>query len=244
MAKKLFSILLICSACLICLRARNSFSLSSSEHQLIPLWWEIKILLVSDGDYKVSEGRSSYYGNYSFTILWTGCMEKNDDDFILYYENSELVNFAAEEQALFHDSIRLLSTKEFIDKPSFKLNYILRKEDNLYFNFIVNGFLTPQNNSQNKFYLNLPSSEENAIYSPEINYDSFITKGSNHVYLLEKDIYSDSVEKKSSWEWKYQKWQMIQNNPVYFSNSHQVNIEILISPHFSKGAPGSQNFTN
>ena len=239
MAKKLFFILLISLLSLPFLLARNSFSLSSSD-QTIPLWWEIKILLVSDGDYKITEGRSSYFGRYSFTIIWTGCMEKNEDDFILYYENSELIRFAAEERVMFPGSVRILSTEEFLDKPSFNLNYILRKGESLYFDFVVNGFLTPQNNSQHKFYLNLPSSEENSLHSPEINYDSFVTKGSNHVFLVEKDIYSDSVEKKSSWEWKYQKWHNIQDNPVFFSNSHEVKIEVSVRPHFSKGARNAQ----
>ena len=239
MAKKLFFILLISLLSLPFLLARNSFSLSSSD-QTIPLWWEIKILLVSDGDYKITEGRSSYFGRYSFTIIWTGCMEKNEDDFILYYENSELVRFAAEERAMFPGSVRILSTEEFLDKPSFNLNYILRKGESLYFDFVVNGFLTPQNNSQHKFYLNLPSSEENSLHSPEINYDSFVTKGSNHIFLVEKDIYSDSVEKKSSWEWKYQKWHKIQDYPVFFSNSHEVKVEVLVRPHFSKGARNGQ----
>jgi len=239
MAKKFFFILLIFFHSLTCFLAQNSAAFSSSD-QTTPLWWEIKILLVSDGDYKVTEGKSSYFGRYSFTIIWTGCMEKNDDDFILYYENSELLRFAAEERAMSPGAVRVLSAEEFVDKPSFDLNYILRKGESLYFDFIVNGFLTPQNNSQHKFYLNLPSSEEAAVHSPEINYDFFVSRGSNHIFLVEKDIYSDSVEKKSSWEWKYQKWHIIQNNPVFFSNSHQVKVEVLVKPHFSKGARAAQ----
>jgi len=239
MAKKFLFILLISSFVGACLWLLASSPLPSSSDQDIPSWWEIRILLISDGNYKVNEGKSAYFGRYSFTILWTGCIEKDEDDFILYYENSELVNFDAEEKGMFPGSIRVITAEDFLDKPTFNLNYILRKGENLYFDFIVNGFLTPQNNSQNKFYLNLPSSEENPLHSSEIDYGSFVTKGSNHIFVVEKDIYIDSVEKKSSWEWKYQKWHMIQNNPVYFSNNHEVKIEITMKPHFPKGKSGS-----
>jgi hypothetical protein len=45
------------------------------------------------------------------------------------------------------------------------------------------------------------------------------------------------VEKKSSWEWKYQKWHNIQAHPVFFSNSHEVKVEVSVKPHFSKSGP-------
>ncbi len=199
----------------------------------MPLWWEIKILLVSDGSYTIKEQSSAYSGRYCFTILWTGCMERNDDDFLLYYENSELVSFEAEEKGSYPDSTRILGTEDFKDKPSFHLNYILRKDEGLYFDFIVHGFQAPLNESKYKFYLNLPESEENPLELSEIDYGSFVSKGSNLIFLEEKKIHSETVEKKSSWEWNYQKWRLVEKVPVFFSNSHQVTIDISIKPHFS-----------
>ncbi len=201
--------------------------------QVIPLWWEIKILLVSDGSYTIKEQPSAYSGRYCFTILWTGCMEINDDDFLLYYENSELLSFEAEEKGTYPDSTRVVSTEDFKDKPSFHLNYILRKDEGLYFDFIVHGFRAPLNESKYKFYLNLPESEENPLEPSEIDYDSFISRGSNLIFLEEKKIHTETVEKKSSWEWNYQKWRLIEKVPVFFSNRHEVTIDISIKPHFS-----------
>ncbi len=209
-------------------------ALLSGSNQPVPLWWEIKIILVSDGNYKVNEGNASYFGRYAFTILWTGCMEKNDDDFILYYENSELISFKAEEKGIYPDSVRTLSTDNLLDKPSFNLNYILKKGGSLYFDFVVKGFLVPQNNSGHKFYLQLPSCEENSLHSSEIIYTPFVSKGSNQIFIPEKNIYTDAVEKRAYWQWKYQKWHPIQNNLVYFSNIHDARIEIVVKPHFSK----------
>jgi hypothetical protein len=202
------------------------------KNQPVPRWWEIRILLIADGNYKVNDANSSYLGRYSFTLLWTGSMEINDDDFILYYENSELISFDAEEKRILPESTLTISTKDFRDKPFLDSIYILRKGEDLQFYFFVKGFLIPQNKSDRKFYLNLPSSEEKPKIPSEIIYNSFITKGSNLIFLEEKQIYIDSVEKKLSWEWNYQKWQTIQNTPVFFSNGHNVKFQFSIKPHF------------
>lgn len=233
MVKRILVLLLFSLLITPCL-PHSVFSLlpSSSCNQALPLWWEIRILLISDGNYTTKEGKASYSGKYSFTIRWTGCMEKDDLDFLLYYENSELIKFKAEEKGIFPETTRTLSTKDFLDKPSFSLNYILKKGDNLHFNFIVKGFLTPLNESEHKFFLILPASEENSLESSEIDYNSFITKGSNSVFLDEKRIYLSNVKKKFTWEWDYKKWHIIQDKQVFFSNTHEVKVEIFIKPHF------------
>lgn len=225
MAKKTFVLILLCLLA-------PAWTLPPKT-QVTPLWWEIKILLVSDGRYKINEPSSAFSGRYGFTILWTGCMEINDDDFLLYYENSELLSFEAEEKGGYPNSTRILSTDDFKDRPSFHLNYILRKDEGLYFDFIVYGFQAPLNESKYKFYLNLPESEENPPELSEIDYDSFVSKGSNLIFLEEKKIHSETVEKKSSWEWNYQKWRLVEKMPVFFSNSHEVTIDISVKPHFS-----------
>lgn len=200
--------------------------------QALPLWWEIKILLISEGNYKVDEEKSSYSARYSFMLLWTGCMERDNGDYVLYYENSELLSFEAREKCVFPESVQIISAEDFRDKPSIKLNYILRKGENLHFDFIVKSFLIPQSKSVNKFYLNLPASEENSYHSSEIDYDSFVSKGSNLIFLDEKEIYLAAVEKKFAWEWKYQKWHITQNKPVSFFNTHDVEVKISLDPHF------------
>ena len=205
---------------------------SSLSDQPLPIWWDIKILLISDGDYKVNEGKSSYSALYSFTLLWTGCMERDNGDYLLYYENSELVNFEAREKGVSPESCQIMSADDFQDEPFFKLNYILRRGKNLHFDFIVKSFLIPQNKSEHKFYLNLPASEENSLHSSETDYNLFVSKGSNSISLREKDIYPANVEKKFAWEWKYKKWHMIPKNPVFFSNSHRVKVKVSIKPHF------------
>ncbi len=200
--------------------------------QALPLWWEIKILLISNGNYKVDEGNSSYSAHYAFTLLWTGCMEKDNGDYLLYYENSELISFEAEEKGIFPESTKIIRADDFHDKPSFKLNYILRKGENLHFDFFVKSFLIPKNKSEHKFHLDLPASEENSRHSSEINYNLFVSKGSNLIFLEEREIYLDTVEKKFAWKWKYQKQHPNPSMPVFFFNSHDVKVEVSIDPHF------------
>jgi hypothetical protein len=200
--------------------------------QALPRWWEIRILLISNGNYEVEERNSSYSAHYSFTLLWTGCMEKDNGDYLLYYENSELISFEAEETGIYPESVKVINTDDFHDKPAFKLNYILRKGENLHFDFFVKSFLIPQNKSERKFQLSLPASRENSRHSSEIDYNLFVSKGSNLIFLEEKEIYLDSVEKKFAWKWGYKKPHIPQSVPKFFSNSHDVKVKISIAPHF------------
>lgn len=232
MAKRLLILLLISLFTVSHLLPHAYGLLFLPSDQALPLWWEIKILLISNGNYKVDERNSSYSAHYSFTLLWTGCMEKDNGDYLLYYENSELISFKAEEKGIFPESTKIIYTEDFHDKPFFKLNYILRKGENLHFDFFVKSFLIPQNESEHKFQLSLPASRENSRHSSEIDYNLFVSKGSNLIFLEEKEIYLDTVEKKFAWKWKYEKPHIPQSVPDFFSNSHDVKVKISINPHF------------
>ena len=232
MAKKLLILLLISLFTIPhLLQPAHSFLFFTSD-QALPLWWEIKILLSSSGNYKIDEKNSSYSAHYSFTLLWTGCMEKDNGDYLLYYENSELISFEAEEKGRYPESTKIIYTDDFYDKPSFKLNYILRKGENLHFDFFVKSFLIPKNKSKRKYQLSLPASKESSRRSSEIDYNLYVTKGSNLIFLEEKGIFLDTVEKKFAWKWRHQKPRLPQSMPAFFSNSHDVKVEISIDPHF------------
>jgi hypothetical protein len=232
MAKKLLILLLISLFAVPHLLQPGYSSFFSTSDQALPLWWEIKILLRSSGNYKIEEEDSSYSANYSFTLLWTGCMEKDNGDYLLYHDNSELISFEAEEKGRYPQSTKIIYADDFPDKPFFKLNYILRKGENLHFDFSVKSFLIPKNKSRHKYQLCLPASKENSYRSAEIDYNLYVTKGSNLISLEEKGIYLDTVEKKFTWKWKYQKPHLPQRMPSFFFHSHDVKVEISIDPHF------------
>ncbi|NIM58844.1 MAG: hypothetical protein GTO16_07880 [Candidatus Aminicenantes bacterium] len=232
MAKKLLILLFISLLSVPhLLQPAYSFLYSTSD-QPVPLWWEIKILLSSSGTYKIEEGDSSYTAHYGFELLWTGCMEKDNGDYLLYYENSELISFDAEETGIYPEYTKIIHTDDFQDKPSIKLNYILRKGENLHFDFFVKSFPVPKNKSKHKYQLCLPASKENSLRSSKIDYNSHIIQGSNLIFLEEKEIFLDTVEKKFFWRWSYQKPKIPQSMPAFFFNSHDVIVEISIEPRF------------
>jgi len=200
--------------------------------RLSPCYWEMKIRISSSGDYMIKEGEKSNEGHYSFVLLWTGCMEQDQDDYLIYHENSELLEWKAREKVKSSDVTHELSEEDFSEKPCIDFNYILRKDEDLHFDFEVESFPVPQENPGHKFYLNLPVSKENIKLPAKFDYNAYLTKGSNSIHFKEKDIYSDSLKKNYSWHWKHQKYFMGSDTPVAFSSSHKAKVTVTIIPHY------------
>jgi hypothetical protein len=192
-------------------------------------WWNIKMTVKVRGEYRLESREARYEGSYAFTIVWTGAMQKDDGDYLLYHNTCELSHWAAEEKAVTSESVKLLTTKDFMVKPELKVNYILRKEDGLYIDFVVVGFDVPQSASSESFYLNFPASKENAANLANASYDLHIKKGSNKIVLEEKSLLK-ATEKAFSWTWKYQDWLQKADKNVFHSNSHNVQVKVAISP--------------
>ena len=196
-----------------------------------PSWWEISIRLKASGSYTIKEGKEPIRGVYSFILLWTGCMEQDMEDYLIYHETSRLLKWEAQEKAESFGKIKLLSEKDFSGKPHFDFHYILRKGKELHFDFQVESFYIPQNQQQYEFYLYLPASEENKMYPSKFNYNDYIIKGSNRIFVVEKEIYNHQIDKTYQWSWKYQKWLKGPGNTVFLSNNHQVQVNLLVIPH-------------
>lgn len=220
-----FSLLL---AILPAISSRKSFALISSGES--PLWWDISILLKTEGEYRIEDAAANYSGTYSFAFLWEGTMERDNGDYLLYSQNTKLLDWKAEESV---SSLRFkysLTADDFSEKPSFDLKYILRKETGLHIDFIVEGFAVPQNESSESFLLHLPSSEENNQQHSEITYNSFVTEGSNRIRVEESEIYRRKISRHFSWRWKNQKWFLRQQKTLFVSHGHRVHVEISITP--------------
>lgn len=233
MTRTVISLTLVClllSPSILC----SADHITTSSYEDGPTWWKIKLVLDSKGNYNIRERSHSYPGNYSFTIVWTGFMEKDNGDFILYHEDSKLLHWEAQESSSNPDAMNTLFTVDFSDEPFLNMNYVLKREGNLYFDFSVKGFAIPQNESKHKYYLNLPVSEENSERFSEIDYDTYVFKGSNRIFLGEQKIYIKSVKKDFSWKWKHQGWQIGTERLVHFSHIHEVKVEIFVIPRFKK----------
>ena len=194
-------------------------------------WWEIKILLESKGKYKYKESQSSFVGKYIYTILWTGCIERDQNDFILYHENSDLIQWEPLEKILSADSKKSHETKKFTGEPSFELHYILRKGKNLHFDFLVKGFDIPQHCSAKKTYLHLPASKGNSDNPTDLDYDLYISKGSNSV-TIDRDILDQgSVKKEFQWTWQREKWFGNGEGAPYIIHYHDVDVKVSVIRH-------------
>ena len=94
-----------------------------------------------------------------------------------------------EEKLLSGESVKILE-RDIADKPELKVNYILKEEGGLCFDFIIRGFDVPRSLTSESFYLNLPASEENADQPGGIDYDDYVKTGSNRIVVEESKILS------------------------------------------------------
>lgn len=196
-----------------------------------PRWWEITLLLRTDGEFKLDEGGPSTVGHYSFTVQWAGWLEKDDHDYVLYRLDCRLCDWEAQETFFLPEATRVLTTNDFPDKPGFSLKYLIRVGDKLNLDFLVDGIAVPQAYSDDPFPLLLPSSAQNDQKKSEINYNDCVIKGSNRVEVLESEIYSGPVTRAYTWTWKNQQWVLKQQRTVFTSQSHRTKVNVTIVPH-------------
>lgn len=201
------------------------------DHKPQPSWWEIEILIESKGTYSLTRKDVSYKGDYSFVLEWTGCMEQDDEDFLLFHEDWNLRSWEASEKAISPSSRVVLSTLNFQEKPRFRLNYILKREDFLFFDFAVLGFSIPQHMSGENFLLTLPASAEYADQAGT-SYNVYVTRGSNRIVLQEKTLKKENVKKSFAWHWEDKEHPSGEKNVNHFFHGHDVKVTVTMLTHF------------
>lgn len=228
MARK--SILLLWVLCLMC----TGFIGSSSTLFPKECWWEILIQLTSKGVYTLEEAKTTYTGRYGYSIQWSGCMEQDGEDFILYHENSELLRWEPQEKKKQSGIPEIKRTKKFSEKPSFAFNYILTKDENIHFDFLIQGFRVPQQGQNPRYYLHLPASKENSYHPTDIAYNLHIYKGSNQVYFSKDDLLNESSKKDFHWSWKRHSSTGTGEESAFLTHSYDVDVEISILKRLRK----------
>jgi len=197
-------------------------------------WWVVSLLLTSRGKYIYQRSGASYAGKYAFAILWTGCLERDQDDFILYHECSELLEWKALEKKRSPGGIETLVSSKHFGKPRFKLNYILTKGDYVHFDFQVNGIEVPRHRSKEKAVVHFPASNKDAVSSGDIDYDLHVYKGSNRVAVRKHVLQKDSATKKFHWAWQHRKRPGNGKKGAYLFQAHDVEAEITVVKHWEK----------
>jgi hypothetical protein len=231
-ASRLFKHLLLPALVLTFLTARSPSTTSTDDSQTSQ-WWEVSVTLKTDGDYKLDEGGPTFAGRYSFAICWTGWLEKEDQDYLLYHLDSHLLDWKAEETASLTENSGFLTAEDFRERPTFSLKYIIRDGEDLCLDFIVDPMAVPQARPEGGFALLLPSSKQNDQRESQISYNAHVTKGSNRVEIPESAIYAGAVARTYTWAWKHQEWLPQEGRTVLTSQAHNVEVGLSIIPHFS-----------
>jgi hypothetical protein len=195
-----------------------------------PQKWEVRIDLKTVGDYRLDEGGPNFSGHYAFAILWTGWLETDDHDYLLYRLDSRLCDWKAQETASLTTGEAVLFTKDFQERPSFALKYIIRNGEDLRLDFIVDPLSVPQASPEDAFPLLLPSSAQNSQRESQVDYNSCVSDGSNQVDLPESAIYAGPVVRTYAWSWKHQEWLPKEKRTAFASQSHNVEVRLSISP--------------
>jgi len=202
--------------------------------QSAPLWWEINLDLKTHGEYRLEGKNSAFTGKYSFSIRWTGWLETEDQDYLLYHFDSQLSHWEAQETSSSPRAAVPLTARDFKEKPYLDLKYILRRDDELFLDFLVDGIAVPQNASEAGFALLFPSTQENGQRNIDIDYNSCVVGGSNCVSLKEAEIYAGPVTKKYSWTWKHQAWKPKERRTVFTAQSHRAEVSLSLIPRYTR----------
>lgn len=212
----------------------RALTLSVFDSSQTPQWWEVSINLKTNGDYKLDEGGPTFAGCYSFAIRWTGWLEKDDHDYLLYRFDCHLSDWEAKETAARTENPGFLTAEDFRERPAFALKYIIRDGEDLCLDFIIERMTMPQARPEDAFPLLLPSSKQNGQRESHIDYNAHVIKGSNRVEFPESAIYCGPVAKTYKWAWKYQERLPEERRTVFTSQAHQVEVCLSIIPHFSR----------
>lgn len=209
-----------------------AFMTSPSSSLGPPRWWDVELGLTVKGQYSVREADAAYTGDYLFKAAWSGSMEKDDSDYLLYHSGCETLRWEAQEKVASKSGIKVHTEKDFDDRPVFRMNYVLNENGILRFNFIVEGFPVPRSGAGEKFGLLLPASKtEEGGLSPS-GYDVSVAEGSNEIAVEEKTIRTGPIERTFSWEWKRYEPSFRPGVNVVLFNDHRADVKITITPRF------------
>jgi hypothetical protein len=194
-------------------------------------WWDLEIRLSAEGGYRMADGEATADGGYRFTVSWTGMMERDGADFLLYHNRCDLVRWEAEERSTGPFGFTLLSTADFADRPAFDLNFLLQSGDLLVFNLAARGFEVPIASSPAKFFLMLPSSAENAQSVEGVDYNGKVVKGTNRIAIPADALLKGPVEKTFAWDWKNEDWRIERSRTINISHRHHAKLTLIVRPH-------------
>lgn len=195
-----------------------------------PAWWDVRIRLDTRGRYALMGDEKGVSGEYAYEVLWSGSMEGDDPDFILYHTNLDTVRWEMKERPGKDGAGGALSEKDSPVRPVFRMNYVLVEGGRLHFFFSVEGFPVPRNDSPEKFALVLPCSRKESAASTSAGYDDAVAEGSNDVSLDEKEIRKGPVKRVFRWSWKRYQPSSAPPPAGPLLSSHEAKVTLTVTP--------------
>ena len=193
-----------------------------------PAWWDVRIRLETRGRYALPPDATDVSGEYAYEALWSGSMERDGPDYILYHASLETVRWEMKERSGRKDGDRgFLTEKDFPVRPVLRMNYVLGEEGRLRFFFTVEGFPVPRNDSPDKFALILPCSRKE---SGAAGYDDAVSEGSNDVSLDEKELGKGPAKRVFRWAWKRYQPSSAPPPAGPLFNTHEAKVTLTITP--------------
>jgi len=195
-----------------------------------PGWWNVRIRLETRGRYALTRDATEFTGEYAYESVWTGSMERDDPDYLLYHASLETVRWEMKERSGRDGSGALLSEKDFPVRPVFRMNYVLFEEGRLHFFFIVEGFHVPRSDSPEKFALILPCSRKESSASATAGYDGAVSEGSNDVSLDAKELRDGPFKRVFRWTWKRYQPSSAPPPAGPLLNTHETKVTLFVTP--------------
>ena len=196
-----------------------------------PAWWDVRIRIEAQGRYAVTRNATDVAGEYAYEAVWTGVMEKDDVDYLLYHASFETVRWEMKERTGSDADAKLLSKKDSPVRPVFRMNYVLCEGGRLRFFFTVEGFPVPRSDSPEKFALILPCSRKESPASTAAGYDDAVSGGSNDVSLDEKDLRKGPSKRVFRWAWKGYQPSSAPPPAGPLFNTHEAKVTLTLTPH-------------
>jgi len=197
-------------------------------------WWEARLRLEVRGTYRVQTAGATYDGDFSCRARWTGGLEKDGPDVLLYNLGAELEEWRIREADLSTATLSAVTERDIPERPVLRVNYFIRREQDLEVDFVLEGLPVPLNEAPLAFDLLLPSSGENKQSAAGRDYNAGVQKGSNRVYLGGEDLSSRKVEKDFAWSYDGRIWSMEQKETVSFRNRHTARVTLTIIPRVNR----------
>lgn len=195
-----------------------------------PAWWDVRIHLETRGRYALTRDTTDFAGEYAYESVWTGSMEKDDLDYLLYHASLDTVRWEMKERSGRDGLGVLLSEKDSPLRPVFRMNYVLGEEGRLRFFFTVEGFPVPRNDSPEKFALILPCSRKESAASAAAGYDDAVSEGTNDVSLDAKELRNGPVKRVFRWAWKRYQPSSAPPPAGPFLSTHETKVTLKVTP--------------